>query len=142
MKNNPDQVEDLVDYFDYALSEECTAYDECGNFLPFINANKAATGALYKGEEDYPDACTYPNNHNMDFIYKNMKLDSWVEFCRTYDASDANTFTCNSSMLEFSLGETEPTGSGVDNDDESDFATPTSTNFWAAALVVVPLALL
>ena len=47
LKNDGDQAELLVDYYDFALSEECHAYDECDVWGPFVDAGKAVLEAEY-----------------------------------------------------------------------------------------------
>jgi hypothetical protein len=47
LKNDLDQVRDLVDDFDWALNEECVAYDECGVLAAFTDAGKAAFHVEY-----------------------------------------------------------------------------------------------
>jgi len=46
LKNDLDQIEDLVDDFDWALNEECFAYAECDLLLPFVEKNKAVCSCL------------------------------------------------------------------------------------------------
>lgn len=41
LKNDIDQINDLLPHFDWALNEECYEYGECDHYKPFINANKA-----------------------------------------------------------------------------------------------------
>lgn len=36
LKNDVDQVKDLVTHFDWALNEECYEYNECDTLAPFI----------------------------------------------------------------------------------------------------------
>lgn len=40
LKNDVDQVPDLVDDFDYSVDEQCAEYDECAQLSPFIAAGK------------------------------------------------------------------------------------------------------
>ncbi len=47
LKNDLDQVSDLVDAFDFAVVEECVAYDECGALAPFVDAGKAVLHVEY-----------------------------------------------------------------------------------------------
>jgi hypothetical protein len=47
LKNDPGQVELLVRSFDFAVVEECFAYDECGMFSPFVDAGKGVFVAEY-----------------------------------------------------------------------------------------------
>ncbi len=54
LKNDPDQASRLVGDFDFAVVEECFAYDECQKFSPFILAGKAVFSAEYEGSpSDY-----------------------------------------------------------------------------------------
>lgn len=47
LKNDPGQVGPLVRSFDFAVVEECFAYEECGMFSPFVNAGKGVFVAEY-----------------------------------------------------------------------------------------------
>lgn len=40
LKNDLNQIEDLLPFFDWALNEQCFAYDECRLLTPFIEAGK------------------------------------------------------------------------------------------------------
>lgn len=55
LKNDLDQIEDLVEAFDWALNEQCFQYDECDLLLPFIAADKAVFGVEYREEGGDPD---------------------------------------------------------------------------------------
>jgi len=50
LKNDLDQVNDLVEYFDFAINEQCFEYDECEALIPFINHGKAVFGVEYELE--------------------------------------------------------------------------------------------
>ncbi len=52
LKNDPDQVKQLVGNFDFAVVEQCFQYSECGRYSPFIRANKA----VYLVEYETPGA--------------------------------------------------------------------------------------
>lgn len=54
LKNDTEQVKDLLDWFDYTVNEECHFYDECGTLKPFVEANKAVLNAEYV--DDLADA--------------------------------------------------------------------------------------
>ncbi len=47
LKNDLDQIPDLVDYFDFAVNEECFAYSECDTLAPFTDAGKPVLHAEY-----------------------------------------------------------------------------------------------
>lgn len=47
LKNDLDQIPQLVAYFDFAVNEECHAYDECDALQPFLSAGKPVFNAEY-----------------------------------------------------------------------------------------------
>lgn len=47
LKNDLEQIGELVDDFDFAVNEQCFEFDECGKLLSFINYNKAVFGVEY-----------------------------------------------------------------------------------------------
>lgn len=48
LKNDLDQIPELVEYFDFAVNEQCFQYNECDTLKPFIDANKAVITAEYQ----------------------------------------------------------------------------------------------
>lgn len=50
LKNDLDQIIDLVDDFDWALNEQCFKYDECERLMPFVEQDKAVFGVEYEEE--------------------------------------------------------------------------------------------
>ncbi len=56
LKNDGDQVTQLLSYFDFNLNEECHAYDECDVLAPFVAAGKPVFNAEYP--EDTSGATT------------------------------------------------------------------------------------
>jgi len=52
LKNALDLVPELVGEFDWALNEECLAYDECGALRPFLQAGKAVFHVEYVDDPD------------------------------------------------------------------------------------------
>jgi len=50
LKNNVELVEDVVDYFDLLINEECFQYNECEGYLPIIEAGKPVFNAEYTKE--------------------------------------------------------------------------------------------
>ncbi len=51
LKNDLDQIAELVDYFDFAINEQCFEYAECDSLLPFISHGKPVLHVEY--QEDY-----------------------------------------------------------------------------------------
>jgi hypothetical protein len=56
LKNDLAQVQSLVDYYDFAVNEQCNTYDECSLLTPFIDAGKPVFNI------EYDDS--YVNNTN------------------------------------------------------------------------------
>jgi hypothetical protein len=50
LKNDLEQIEDLVEHFDWALNEQCFYFEECDYLLPFIEAGKAVFNIEYEGD--------------------------------------------------------------------------------------------
>lgn len=80
LKNDVDQIQDLVSYFDWQLNEECFYYNECNKLLPFVQANKAVFGIEYELQKE--DFCAQANALNFDFLIKKWDLDAWRVSCR------------------------------------------------------------
>lgn len=53
LKNDLDQVADLVDDFDFAVNEQCHEFDECAAVEPFVDAGKPVLNAEYA--DDFRD---------------------------------------------------------------------------------------
>jgi hypothetical protein len=80
LKNDLDQVGDLVSQFDFALNEQCFQYNECDSLLPFIEAGKPVFGIEYQGNES--EFCPQANARNFDVLKKRLSLDAWRMACR------------------------------------------------------------
>lgn len=73
LKNDPEQVEDLVDDFDWSLVEECFAFEECDAYYPFIEAGKAVFAVSYEFSPD--DVCPAVTSLNFSWLFKSWDLD-------------------------------------------------------------------
>lgn len=80
LKNDLDQINELVTYFDWALNEQCFEYDECKQLTPFIKAGKAVFGVEYNIKPS--KFCSKANQMNFDWLYKNLNLDAKRTSCR------------------------------------------------------------
>lgn len=80
LKNDLDQIEDLVDVFDFAVNEQCVANDECDRLTPFIQANKPVFGIEYDG--DKAEICKEANARDFDTLYKSWDLRGDRYSCR------------------------------------------------------------
>ena len=47
LKNDLDQILDLIAYFDFSVNEQCHEFDECSLLQPFVTAGKAVFNAEY-----------------------------------------------------------------------------------------------
>lgn len=50
LKNNLEQLEELVSYYDFSVNEQCHEYDECDRLSVFIDAGKPVFNAEYKAD--------------------------------------------------------------------------------------------
>jgi endo-alpha-1,4-polygalactosaminidase (GH114 family) len=93
LKNDPDNVKDLVDAFDWALTEECFAQKGSEKMKPFIDKGKAVFAAEYIGKK--MDQTTFTNTvcnqaQKMKFsaILLNLDLDGkFVKNCSSIKKS-------------------------------------------------------
>lgn len=84
LKNAVGLADALVSKFDWALNEQCYAYNECGVYMSsFINANKAVFWVEYQSEMKQPFAkyCAYSKALHLNFLDKNMDLNKWYKAC-------------------------------------------------------------
>ena len=57
LKNDLDQIADLVDVFDFAVNEQCHEFDECEVYAAFVDQDKPVFNAEYAGRfVDDPDS--------------------------------------------------------------------------------------
>lgn len=80
LKNDLEQIPQLVDHFDWALNEACYQYDECELLLPFVQAGKAVFGVEYAGNPG--EFCPFFDQINFDWLHKRWDLDAWRAGCR------------------------------------------------------------
>lgn len=83
LKNDPDQVADLLPHFDWALTEDCFAEGWCELMLPFIEAGKPVFAAEYTDMNiTLDDFCPQAKAWIFSGILKNRDLDAFMESCR------------------------------------------------------------
>lgn len=79
LKNDLDQIKDLVDYFDFAINEECFIYNECDNqdqLHLFIDAGKAVFSAEYDMSNTTTSAlCAEANSLQFSTLILPLDLD-------------------------------------------------------------------
>ncbi len=80
LKNDPDQVPDLVDVFDLAIVEDCAAFDFCEVFQLFIEGGKPVFQVEYTDQFDSLDAfCGESLSYSAQL--KHRELDAWSLLC-------------------------------------------------------------
>lgn len=82
LKNNPEQVADLLANFDWAMTEDCFDEDWCEQMLPFISAGKPVFAAEYTDTGITPEEfCPQSIELGFSAIFKNRELDAYLETC-------------------------------------------------------------
>jgi hypothetical protein len=79
LKNDLDQVGDLVTNFDWALNEECFTYGECDLLRPFIAAGKAVLNVEYTLTPD--QFCPQAKTMGFSSLVKHLNLDAYRVAC-------------------------------------------------------------
>ncbi len=79
LKNDLDQIVDLVDHFDFAVNEQCYQYNECDMLKPFINQGKPVYNMEYS--VSVSTFCPKSKVDKIDAVKKRLDLDSWVDPC-------------------------------------------------------------
>nr|WP_182456967.1 endo alpha-1,4 polygalactosaminidase [Streptacidiphilus sp. P02-A3a] len=79
LKNDLDQVPQLVGDFDFAVDEQCAEYQECDELVPFIAAGKAVLEAEYNLPR--PAFCGAARRLRFSAMLKHLSLDAWRQAC-------------------------------------------------------------
>jgi hypothetical protein len=79
LKNDLDQIPQLVDVFDWALAEQCFEYDECERLQPFVAAGKAVFVVEYKIAAAV--FCPLATQMGFNAMRKNLSLNAFREAC-------------------------------------------------------------
>jgi hypothetical protein len=86
LKNDIDQLQSLLPYFDWALNEECWTWDECTTAQTGYGYDKyvAAGKAVFNVEYDLATSqfCSKANAQNFNSMKKNLDLDASRTPCR------------------------------------------------------------
>ncbi len=86
LKNDLEQIPDLEPMFDWALDEECLAYDECDLLAPFVDAGKAVFHVEYvdapgQGQAKADAVCPMTAPLGFSTLIKTWDLDAWRIAC-------------------------------------------------------------
>ena len=79
LKNDVDQVSDLVGQFDWALNEQCFEFGECDLLAPFLDAHKAVFNVEYNLATS--SFCPQARAMGMSSILKHLALDAYRVAC-------------------------------------------------------------
>ncbi|MER5215899.1 endo alpha-1,4 polygalactosaminidase [Streptomyces sp. NPDC002838] len=79
LKNDLDQIPQLVGDFDFAVNEQCAQYDECAALKPFVAAGKA----VFHVEYELPTHrfCSDSRRLNLSSMLKKYELGVWRRAC-------------------------------------------------------------
>ena len=82
VKNAADQVKDLVEHFDFAITEDAFFYDWAEKMNPFVEAGKAVFAAEYTDlGGDFGSYCRKSKELKFSTILKKRGLDAWIQSC-------------------------------------------------------------
>lgn len=88
LKNDLDQIPDLVGDFDFSVNEQCHEYDECDLLQPFTDAGKAVFVAEYLD--------TYVNNQSArDAMCADSRSQNLRTLVLPLDLDDSLRFSCD-----------------------------------------------
>ncbi|MFD3680699.1 endo alpha-1,4 polygalactosaminidase [Streptomyces sp. NPDC058613] len=79
LKNDLDQIPQLVGEFDFAVNEQCAEYRECDRLTPFIEAGKAVFHVEYELPADR--FCARSRELGLSSLEKKYDLDAWRKAC-------------------------------------------------------------
>jgi hypothetical protein len=85
LKNDLDEIADLVSISDFAINEECFQYTECDLLAPFVSAQKAVFQVEYTDGNLATKGATFcdsANAQNFDSLVKHLDLDAPRFSCR------------------------------------------------------------
>jgi hypothetical protein len=79
LKNDLDQIPELVGDFDFAVNEQCAQYGECGALKPFVDADKA----VFHVEYEVPTGRFCPESRRLKLssLLKKYELGAWRREC-------------------------------------------------------------
>ncbi|MFJ6082126.1 endo alpha-1,4 polygalactosaminidase [Streptomyces sp. NPDC092369] len=79
LKNDLDQIPQLVGDFDFAVNEQCAQYGECADLTPFIKAGKA----VFHVEYELPTSrfCADSRRLKLSSMLKKYELGAWRRAC-------------------------------------------------------------
>ncbi|MEA1920781.1 MAG: endo alpha-1,4 polygalactosaminidase [Campylobacterota bacterium] len=86
LKNDLGQIGTLIEYFDFAVNEQCHEYDECELLEPFIQAGKAVFNAEYNER--------YENEETLKLLCEDARLRSFQTLYLPSNLNDKFRVSC------------------------------------------------
>ena len=80
LKNDLDQIPDLLPYFDWSVNEQCAQYAECDLLVPFVQAGKPVMEIEYTLGK--PKFCPAANARDFNAYKKRLSLNAARSVCR------------------------------------------------------------
>lgn len=82
LKNDSDQISDLLPYFEWTITEDCFAEDWCDQVLPFIQSGKPVFAVEYTDRGmTTRKFCAQAKAMHISAILKHRNLDAWRRAC-------------------------------------------------------------
>ena len=80
LKNDLDQIPELVDFYDFSVNEQCYEFDECDTLEPFVQAGKPVLNAEYLQQyiddtQEREALCDATNNAQFSTLILPLDLD-------------------------------------------------------------------
>ena len=79
LKNDVEQIAELEPSFDFAINEECHAFDECTAYAPFVQAGKAVLNVEYAAPSG--DVCDRAGDLGLSTVVKELDLAAPLRGC-------------------------------------------------------------
>ncbi|WHM39034.1 endo alpha-1,4 polygalactosaminidase [Streptomyces sp. BPTC-684] len=79
LKNDLDQIPELVGDFDFAVNEQCAEFGECDQLAPFVKAGKAVFNVEYKLAPG--KFCDAARGLRLSAMRKELDLGTWRQAC-------------------------------------------------------------
>ncbi len=85
LKNDLDQIPEIVDYVDFSVNEQCHEFDECDQLQPFITAGKPVFNAEYadrfvNNADERQNLCVAARLQNIRTLILPLDLDDSFRF--------------------------------------------------------------
>lgn len=103
LKNAGAIIDDVIDYVQFSVNEQCAQYDECDDFSAFPDAGKPVFHIEYPAGTDNTDTASFDSNivnkycsvnvssgaDGFNTVLKYMNVSGWVQYCdeKTYNTS-------------------------------------------------------